>query len=404
MTIKPKFKLKFGKKSIFLVVVIAVFAAFLMLSSLYTPTSSGVGNSYSGYASTNASYHYYQTNNSYNPTAAVAYAEMVHQKYFHTQTYPAGNNKSIFQKNLDYYNSEDCAHYVSEALIAGGLTDLGLVGAGYPGDNLTNYQSGFPGSYGIVGAYRLADYLAGYDLPIFPNNATAERIMGYYPIPASYLGSPHASIYYVTNYSMMPSSFLSPGDVIIDGGAGSGHAMMYIGNGTVLQTDPAAQWQYSPAVDQNISFYSWLTLHGNNVSAIYIHMPTYTSTKQVKITGFSGKTFLNHSKETLSTGTVKLIGSFPDGVGYGNYSYIWMDNGKVVSISQVTTLNLTRGQNNVTLEATGSNGTATATMLVNYEPQQGLVLLGISAPLSYVIVAVPVVIAAAVAVYAVKRK
>ena len=401
---KPKLKLKLRGKSILSVFLMATFAIFLMLSSLYSPANTGVGNSFSGQIITNTSYHYYPSNNTYNPAAAVAYAEMVHQNYFHKQTYPAGINQSILQKNLDFYNSEDCAHYVSEALIAGGLTDLALVGNGYPGDNLTNYQSGFPGSYGIVGAYRLADYLTGYDLPIFPNNTTAERIMGYQPLPASYLGSPHATIYYVTNYSMMPASFLSPGDVIIDGGAGSGHAMMYIGNGSVLQTDPADQWQYSPAVDQNISFYGLLTYHGANVSAIYIHIPTNTSTKEVKITGFSGKTYLNQSRETLSTGTVNLIGSFPDGVGYGNYTYSWMDNGKVVSNSQVTSLNLIQGQNNITLEATGSNGTATATMLVNYEPQQGFVILGISAPLSYVIVALPVIIIAAVAVYAVKRK
>ena len=30
---------------------------------------------------------------------------------------------------------------------------------------------------------------------------------------------------------MFPSYFLSPGDVIVDGGAGNGHAMLYIGNG-----------------------------------------------------------------------------------------------------------------------------------------------------------------------------
>ncbi len=403
MKTKPDSKTRIGRKSILTVSLVTAFALFLMFSSLYTPANSGVGNSLAG-TTYNASYQYYQSNYSYNGSAAVAYAEMVHQKYFHTQTYPAGINESVLQKNLDFYSSEDCAHYVSEALIAGGLTDLAMVGTGYPGDNLTTYQSGFPGSYGIVGAYRLAVYLAGYDLSIFPNNATVERIMGYQPIPASYLGSPHASIYYVSNYSMMPAYFLSPGDVIMDGGAGSGHAMLYIGNGTVLQTDPAAEWKYSPSVDQNISFYGMLMHNGVNVSSMYIHMPTVSSHKDVRITGLAGKLILNQSKETISTGTVKFIGSFPNGVGYGNYSYTWMDNGKIVSNSQVSTLKLTQGQNNITLEATGSNGTATASMQVDYEPQQGFMLLGLSAPLSYAIVAVPVVIIAGVATYAVKRK
>ncbi|MDH2906405.1 MAG: hypothetical protein PXX82_08670, partial [Methanomassiliicoccales archaeon] len=146
----------------------------------------------------------------YNPQLALEYAYLIHTKYYHANYYPSGINESILQKNLDHFNSEDCAHFVSEALIAGGLT---VLARNPPGDNLSGYDNGaFVGSYGIVGVYRLADYLAGYDLPVFPANATAETTIGYQPIPASYAGSPHTSVYYVLNDSILPSYVLSPGD------------------------------------------------------------------------------------------------------------------------------------------------------------------------------------------------
>ena len=127
---------------------------------------------------------YYYPGYSYNGQDAVNYARPVDQKYYHSSSYPSGDNLTVLQKNLDYYNSEDCAHFVSEALISGGLTALA---SNPPGDNLTGYDHNyFVGSYGIVGVYRLADYLAGYDLPVFPNNATDEQTIGYQPIPASY--------------------------------------------------------------------------------------------------------------------------------------------------------------------------------------------------------------------------
>jgi len=137
----------------------------------------------------------------YNSSKAIEYALMFHNEYFHKAYYPSGLNYSIMQKNLDYFNSEDCAHFVSMALIAGGLTYLAQ---NPPGNNLTNYGSGFPGSYGIVGVYRLADWLAGYVLPIISTNSTIEGLIGYQPIPASYIGSPHAAVYYVTNDSILP--------------------------------------------------------------------------------------------------------------------------------------------------------------------------------------------------------
>ena len=54
----------------------------------------------------------------------------------------------------------------------------------------------------VVGVYRLVDFLAGYHLPLFSTNSTVESKLGYQPIPASYSGSPLASIYYVTNDSI----------------------------------------------------------------------------------------------------------------------------------------------------------------------------------------------------------
>lgn len=304
----------------------------------------------------------------YNPSAAVKYGYMVHNNYFHTKTYPSGINASILQKNLDYFsNSEDCSHFVSQALIAGGLT---ILAQNPPGDNLQGYDGGqFVGSYGIVGVYRLDSYLAGYVLPIFSTNATAESTLGYQPIPASFNGSPLASFYYVTNDSMMPSYYLSPGDVISDGGVGGGHIMLYIGNGEVVQTDPAAIWNYIPGPlggDYNISFYGLDTLNGKNVSSLYIHMPTFSSTHSVRITvlyhGMQLKDSTLTSNTLIPSGSpVYLIGSFPDGVGIGNYSYSWYDNGHLISTQQNFTFSPVQGANNLKLESTGSNGTATTT-------------------------------------------
>lgn len=299
----------------------------------------------------------------YNASAAINYAWMVHNLYFHKAEYPAAVNTSIMQKNLDYYNSEDCAHFVSEGLIAGGLT---ILASNPPGDNLTGYDNGqFVGSYGIVGAYRLADYLAGYDLPVFPLNATAESTLGYYPIPGSYQGTPHTAVYYVENYSMMPSFFLSPGDVIVDGGAGSGHVMLYIGGGNVLQTDPALEWAYLPGDDQNISFYGLATLNGQNVTALYLHMPTFSRLKSVNITAISPSGVLASISSHVRPGTaVTLIGSFPDGVGYGNYTFTWLDNGKVISGQQNFTFRPGTGTNDFTLYSNGSAGSAVASYTI----------------------------------------
>ncbi|AKA49251.1 hypothetical protein IX51_09185 [uncultured archaeon] len=346
----------------------------------------------STYSLSNSNSYYYQ-GYYYNTSAAVNYAEMVHKGYFHNINYPAGINQSIMQNNMDYFNSEDCAHFVSEALIAGGLTALA---SNPPGDNLSTYQSGFPGSYGIVGVYRLADYLAGYDLPVFPNNATQEKIMMYQPIPGfngtsgNYTGSPHASVFYVTNDSILPQYIISPGDVIADGGVGNGHAMLYIGNGQVVQTDPAAIWTYYPGTDQNISFFGMLTLHGKNVSAIYIHMPTISSQKTVHITGLAGSEVLNKTHVSVSKAAdIKLISSYPDGVGFGNYSYTWYLNGKEVSSSQITDVAVSDGNNNIELKAAGSNGTAYYNMTI-YVGSQGLNILGLGQPTSIAVMAVPV--------------
>ena len=297
----------------------------------------------------------------YNTSAAVNYAWLVNTLFLHNDYYPSGLNNSVMQKNLDHFGSEDCAHFVSEALIAGGLTQLA---ENPPGDNLTTYDNGlFVGSYGIVGVYRLADYLAGYDLPVFPANATVESMLGYQPIPASYTGSPHASVYYVENDSMMPSYYLSPGDVIVDGGVGSGHTMLYVGGGNVIQTDPAAVWAYQPGIDDSISFYGLATLDGQNVSALYIHMPTFSLEKTVNITAISSSGALGSRSATLAYGVpVYLIGSFPGGVGYGNYSYTWLDGGTVISNQQNFSFVPHRGVNNIKLYSNGSYGSA----VVNY--------------------------------------
>lgn len=300
----------------------------------------------------------------YNPSAAVNYAYLIHTRYFGTPSYPAGINESILQKNLDHYNSEDCAHFVSEALIAGGLK---VLAQNPPGDNLTTFDSGaFVGSYGIVGVYRLADYLAGYDLPVFPANATTEHTMGYQPIPGSYSGSPHASVYYVLNDSILPSYILSPGDVIMDGGAGSGHAMLYVGHGSVIQTDPAGQWAYAPGVDYNISFYGLLTLNGKNVSSLYMHMPTFSSRHTVNITVLTGGRALNANSSVVARGSrVSLIASFPDGVGYGNYTYRWSVNGRPVSTNQSFAFNPSPGRNSISVVSAGSSGNATGSYTIS---------------------------------------
>ncbi len=344
----------------------ALLMVLLVLSTVSAPAFPGIQNTnpQPGIRSTAAlvDSSFSQTLN-YKPSLALEYAQLVHTKYYHAAYYPAGINESILQKNLDHFNSEDCAHFVSEALIAGGLT---VLAGSPPADNLSTYDQGaFNGSYGIVGVYRLADYLAGYDLPVFPNNATTESKMGYQPIPASYAGSPRTSVYYVLNDSMLPSYFLSPGDVIVDGGAGNGHVMLYTGNGSVIQTDPANEFAYAPGVDYNISFYGLLTLGGKNVSALYMHMPTFSGSHSVAITALNGGVALNASSARVASGSVlSLIASFPDGVGYGNYTYRWSVNGHQVSSNQTFTYRPVSGENNITVVSTGSAGSATASYTI----------------------------------------
>ena len=339
----------------------------------------------------------------YSPSAGMSYAMLVHTRYFGKSEYPAAINLSIMQKNLDYYNSEDCSHFVSEALIAGGLKELAIDAPYGPADNLTGFAGGkFVGSYGIVGVYRLVSYLAGYVLPVFSTNATAESTLGYQPVPASFQGSPLASIYYVLNESMYPAYYLSPGDVIADGGVGAGHVMYYIGNGTVVQTDPAGEWQYQPGADCNISFYGLDTLHGQNVTALYIHIPTFHGAKTVRITALYNGSVLSDSSSVKAGGSVYLIGSFPDGVGIGNYTYAWSDNGKKISDQQNFTYSLQSGTNNIELESTGSNGTAYQNFTIYGSQKPAVSSLG---TLEIASIGVVVVAIAAVVVVAVlKRK
>lgn len=349
---------------------------------LIAPASSFVFIQFSAYSGvsgpglqTNSNDGLYRVSGSYelyNGSAAVSYAYMVHTKYYGKAYYPAGINESVLQKNLDYYGSEDCAHFVSEALIAGGLTALAK---NPPGDNLTGYDGGkFVGSYGIVGVYRLADYLAGYDLPVFPANPVEEAAIGYQPIPASYEGTPFATVYYVENESILPSYLLSPGDVIVDGGVGNGHAMLYVGGGKVIQTDPAMEWIYSPGVDDNISVDGMLTLNGSNVSAIYIHIPVFTGKKYVHITALLDSVPLQGDSARVPDGSrILLIASFPDGIGAGNYSYRWYDNGNLISSSFAPTLAFIPlpGMNSLKVVSQGSNGTAISnyTIITPSQPQ-----------------------------------
>ncbi len=340
----------------------------------------------------------------YNSSAGMAYALMVHTKYLGQTEYPAAINLSIMQKNLDYYNSEDCSHFVSEALIAGGLKELAINGPKGPGDNLTGYDGGkFVGSYGIVGVYRLVSYLAGYVLPVFSTNATAESTLGYQPVPASFQGSPDASVYYDLNESILPAYYLSPGDVIADGGVGGGHIMYYIGNGTVVQTDPAEEWQYQPGADCNISFYGIDTLNGHNVTALYIHIPTFHGAKTVRITALYNYAVLKNSTVVKTGSSVYLIGSYPDGVGVGNYTYDWTDNGKTISNQQNFTFTPQSGTNNIELQSTGSNGTAYQNFTV-YGGQKSPTGSGLTTLEIVGIVVVVVAIAAVAGFVAVRRK
>lgn len=330
----------------------------------------------------------------YNGEKAVEYGMMVFENYSHMNHYPAGINVSVMQKNLDSYDSEDCAHFVSEALIAGGLTALA---SNPPGDNLTNYGSGYPGSYGIVGVYRLADWIAGYDLSVFPDNATEMQTVGYQPIPASYAGSPQAAVFYVFNRSMLPSYFLSPGDVIMDGGAGNGHAMLYIGNDQVVQKDPAALWNYSPEVDANISFYGMLTYLGKNVTAIYMHIPTFVN-PNVRVTVLNNYQNVTGNITKLKSGEkLTFIGSYPNGVGSGNYTYKWLVNGRVESTGQFFNFTPVSGNYKVEVVATGSTGSVNESVSFSVGNTN-------NDTIPVIIAVLVIVITTAIVVYARRRK
>ncbi len=372
-------------------IVVSIFAIIISMLSINNSLNNNHGNNYNNFHADNyVSYAALPSNftlYNYNGSAAVSYGMMIHDDYYHSSYYPSGINESILQKNLDHFNSEDCAHFVSEALIAGGLK---VLANNPPGDNLSTFDNGiFNGSYGIVGVYRLADYLAGYDLPIFPTNTTVEQTIGYQPIPASYNGSPHASVYYVINENMMPTYYLSPGDVVMDGGVGNGHAMLYIGGGMVVQTDPANLWSYYPGFDVNISFNGMATLYGKNVSAIYIHMPTFSQYYSVNITVLNNNKVLSSNEHLKYGSSVYLIGSFPDGVGLGNYTYSWFDNGKLISNQQNFTYKPYAGENNIELKSSGTNGTAykNYTLYVQSNPN--------TTTLNYLYIVIPVIVAVA---------
>ena len=375
-------------------IVLITFLFVVTVSTGGTHTGSGFHSTSSGFSeiplsTTSSSY--------YNRTAAVDYGMLIFKNYAHTKYYPAGINESLMQKNLDQFGSEDCAHFVSESLIAGGFT---VLANNPPGDNLTTYQSGFPGSYGIVGVYRLADWLAGYDLPVFPANYTDEQAIGYEPIPASYAGTPNASVFYVFNYSMFPSYFLSPGDVIVDGGAGNGHAMLYIGNGEVVQTDPHGMWNYSPAVDSNISFYGMLTYLGKNVTSLYIHIPTFVN-PSIRISVLSNyQNITNNLTKVKSGEKLTFIGSFPNGVGQGNYSYKWLVDGKQMSIGQFFNYTPDSGNYKIEVVATGSTGSVEETVTFSV----GSTLGSIASTILYIAIGSTLVFAAVVTLYSRRKK
>ncbi len=328
----------------------------------------------------------------YDVQAAVAYAWLIHTKYYHTAQYPSGLSPSVMQENLDHNNSEDCAHFVSQALIAGGLKALAYNPAPY---------ASFNKSYGLVNVYMLSIWLAGYNLPIFPLPGTSAytdlHSQGvYWRPPPTYNGTPEASVYYVTNESMLPSYFLSPGDVIVDGGVGDGHVVLYVGNGNVIQTDPANYWTYQPGLDLNISTGGMMTYNGKNVSAMYIHIPTFHGPKGINITTLYDGHPLKNSSSIRAGSSIYMIGSFPYGVGRGNYTYRWTDNGKVVSTQQNFTFQPKSQLNNIELQSTGSNGTAYQNFTVYSKSQassglNGVVIAGVIVAAIAVVVAVSIV-------------
>ena len=91
-----------------------------------------------------------------------------------------------------------------------------------------------------------------------------------------------------------------------------------------------------------------------------------------------------------------MIGSFPYGVGRGNYTYRWTDNGKVVSTQQNFTFQPKSQLNNIELQSTGSNGTAYQNFTVYSKSQassglNGVVIAGVIVAAIAVVVAVSIV-------------
>jgi hypothetical protein len=134
--------------------------------------------------------------------------------------------------------------------------------------------------------------------------------------------------------------------------------------------------------------------NGENVSAIYIHIPTFRGKHDVRITALSGTSVIPSGS---TADTVILIGSFPQGVGLGNYSYSWSDNGKVFSDDQTTKIILNPGENQIELEATGSNGTAYANFTL--EGTSGFSLFSFPGVLIIALPVIGVVVAASAILY-----
>ena len=113
-----------------------------------------------------------------------------------------------------------------------------------------------------------------------------------------------------------------------------------------------------------------------------------------------------NSSQTIIPGGSRMlmIASFPDGAGFGNYTYQWKDNGVTVSTSQSFNLSMVPGKNGIEVESTGSNGTAYANVTL-YNGEQGLSIFGLDEMFSLSILAISIILAVAgTVVYVLKKR
>ena len=137
-----------------------------------------------------------------------------------------------------------------------------------------------------------------------------------------------------------------------------------------------------------------------NVTSLYIHIPTFVN-PSVRISVLSNyQNITNNLTKVKSGEKLTFIGSFPNGVGQGNYSYKWLVDGKQMSIGQFFNYTPDSGNYKIEVVATGSTGSVEETVTFSV----GSTLGSIASTILYIAIGSTLVFAAVVTLYSRRKK